>query len=230
MLKISDAGKIKKYICQYEINQVFDEEMRAAMELVFYKKNEYILRQDEKPQYLYLFIEGKAKVFMTLSNGRSLLLCFYKEFKVLGDLELMHEQNTSANVQAMEGTYCIRLPLDKVKRNLLGDVKFLNLLCNALGEKLLRCSKNSTINLLYPVENRLASYIFAASQKMGEQEKRIFMFDESLTVIAELLGTSYRHLLRTLKHLCQKNIIVKKKDYYEISDARQLELLAADIY
>ena len=200
------------------------------MELVLFKKNEYICRENEDINYLFFFVEGKAKVYTTLSNGKSLLLCFYQEFKVLGDLELMNSQTASTNVQVIEDAYCIAISLEKAKSYLFNDVKFLRYVCASLSEKLNRCSKNSSINLLFPLENRLASYILVTGESIDNNEKKTIKFNENLTEISELLGTSYRHLLRTLNILCVKGAMVKKDNCFEVVDEMILRKLAADLY
>lgn len=86
-------------------------------------------------------------------------------------------------------------------------------------------SRNGSINLLYPLENRLASYIMAT---MGNENR--IEFDETLTEIAELLGTSYRHLLRTINNLVSKGILRKDKAGYEVIDEEMLSSLAIDLY
>jgi len=86
-------------------------------------------------------------------------------------------------------------------------------------------SRNGTINLLYPVENRLASYMMA-TRRNGNRVQ----FDETLTEIAELLGTSYRHLLRTINNLINKGILKKCKFGYEVIDEEMLSNLATDLY
>ena len=190
------------------------------MELLLFKKNEFICRENEKLNYLFFFVDGKAKTYSTLSNGKSLLLCFYQGFMLLGDLEILNSEPAATNVQVIEDTYCIGISTEKVKRYLLGDAKFLRYICNSLGEKLKRCSKNSSINLLFPLENRLASYILATGGN----------FDESLIEISELLGTSYRHLLRTLNNMCQKGLIRKNDFGFGIIDKTVLIELASDLY
>jgi len=86
-------------------------------------------------------------------------------------------------------------------------------------------SRNGTINLLYPLENRLASYIMA-TRGAGSRVQ----FDETLTEIAELLGASYRHLLRTINNLINKGILKKDNYRYEIIDEKMLGNLAIDLY
>lgn len=156
-----------------------------------------------------------------------MLLDFYKELDTLGDLELITNDFASCNVEAIEPCICIGIPL-KVLRNIYyNDTNLMNFLCNSLGKKLKRSSKNASINLMYPLENRVASYIISIGT---DKNSEIIKFDETLTVISELLGTSYRHLLRTLNRLCNKNILKKEEDYYIIIDYKNLEELAADIY
>ncbi len=84
--------------------------------------------------------------------------------------------------------------------------------------------KNSSINLLYPLENRLASYILATGERIDNNEE-IIKFNENLTEIAELLGTSYRHLLRTLNNLSCKGAIRKKINYFQVLDEKILKSL-----
>ncbi|MEB9728310.1 helix-turn-helix domain-containing protein, partial [Bacillus cereus] len=132
-------------------------------------------------------------------------------------------------VQVMADSYCVGLPLGKVRNKLFHDAKFLRCICGSLAHKLNRLSKNSTINLLYPLENRLASYMLAAGERAVQHENRI-VFSGNLTEIAELLGTSYRHLLRTLNLFCDKNIIKKNNGCFEVVNVEVLRELAADVY
>lgn len=228
MKKINNLKEMDKYILKYEISNIFTDDMKPYMELFFFRKSEHIFRESEEIKYLFFFVKGKAKVYITLSNGKSLLLCFYQGFKVLGDLEIINLQNASTNVQVIEDTICIGISLENVRTYLLNDAKFLRFICNSLGEKLNRCSRNSSINLLYSLENRLASYIIATSEKINNTGQ--LEFNGNLTEIAELLGTSYRHLLRTLNTFCLKGAIRKKNRSFEVIDERILKKLAADLY
>ena len=236
MIKVRDAQKLTRYMNQYNINDIFTKDMIPFMELLLFKKGEFMLKEGEKIPYLLFLTEGKAKVFTSLSNGKSLLLCFYQGFKVLGDLEAVDSINAVTNVQAIEDTYCIGISYNNVNKYLLEDTKFLRYICSSLGGKLNRCSNNSSINLLYPLENRLASYIYTAGEREIikssniNQDKTVIRFDENLTEIAELLGTSYRHLLRTLSELCEKNIINKDGRRYTVIDEKTLRELSADLY
>lgn len=228
MRKIVSNKKLNYYIMKYNIDDIFSTDMKPYMELFLFDKNEYICKADEKLNYLFFFVKGKAKVYASLSNGKSLLLCFYKPFKIIGDVEFMHVETANSNVQVIEDTYCIGISFDNIRKFAFDDSKFLRFTCDALRDKLIRLSKNSSINLLYPLENRLASFILATCNENKDKNKIIF--EGNLTEVSELLGTSYRHLLRTLNILCSENAIKKNENYYEIIDASVLEKLAGELY
>lgn len=226
MKKIIDDEKLSYYISRFNMNEIFSIDMKPYMQLFFFNKNEHICKSEEKIDYLFFFVHGKAKVYSTLSNGKSLLLCFYKPFKVIGELEFIDFETADSNIQVIEETYCVGIPMEKIRELLLDDPKFLRYMCSSLGEKLIRLSNYSSINLLYPLENRLASYILAVT----DFNENNITFDGNLSEVSELLGTSYRHLLRTLNLLCKQKIIKKNNHYYEIADKILLQKLAGDLY
>lgn len=230
MIRINDKKEMENYITKYKINEIFSKDMKPYMEFLFYKKNEHIIKESNSINYLLFLVKGKSKVYVTLANGKSLLLCFYQGFKILGDLEIVESKPAATNVQVIEDTYCIGISSEHVKTHLLEDPKFLRYICSSLGEKLRQCSNNSSINLLYSLENRLASYITTTGEPIVDHGCIKIIFNENLTEIAELLGTSYRHLLRTLNTLCSKGILQKSEKYYEVIDEKTLKMLSADLY
>lgn len=229
MLKENNKLLVDKYISQLCTDQIFTDDMTPYMELLFYRKNEYICREGEDIGYLLFIVAGKAKVFTTVSNGKSLLLCFYHKSTVLGDVEMVDDKAVAINVQVIEDTYCIGISKENIQKHLFEDPKFLKYICNSLGQKLHRSAKNSAINLLYPLEKRLSSYILAAGEFL-ENGSRVLSVNENLIELSELLGTSYRHLHRTLKSLCEKGILEKTGNGYEVIDHEEISRLAADLY
>lgn len=227
MEKINNRKLLKRYLEKFKIDELFSTPMTEHMELFKYSKGEYICREEEGLDYLLFLVKGKAKVYISLKNGKFILLCFYYPFMVIGDLELVEEKAATSNTQAIDDTYCIAIKISKVRELLLKDAKFMRYVCGSLGNKLERASKNGAINMLYPLENRLASYIMATRVKDTDNQ---FVFEGNLMEISELLGTSYRHLLRTLNRLVNDRILEKNEGKYAIKDKESLKKLAADIY
>ncbi|UPA30424.1 cyclic nucleotide-binding domain-containing protein [Terrisporobacter glycolicus] len=227
MKKIEDSFIIENYYNELNMQKIFTDDMKSEMRLLKFEKNEYLIREDEDLEYLLFFIQGKAKVFKTLPNGRSLLLDFYKPFRVIGDIEIVKNQRATGTIQALSTCYCLAMPMEEARLKLIKDNKFLKFTCESLAEKLAVVSMNSSINLLYPLENRLASYI---NESLIYGDDLYIDFDENLNNIAELLGSSYRHLLRTFNTLCKKGVLKREGGRYKIINKTLLKDLSGDLY
>ena len=227
MKKVEDSFIIENYYNELNMKNIFIDDMKSDMRLLKFDKHEYLIREDEDLEYLLFFIQGKAKVFKTLPNGRSLLLAFYKPFRVIGDIEIVKNQSATGTVLALSTCYCLAIPMEKARLKLIKDSKFLKFTCESLAEKLAAVSMNSSINLLYPLENRLASYI---NESLIYGDDLYIDFDENLNNIAELLGSSYRHLLRTFNTLCKKGVLKREDGKYKIINKALLKDLAGDLY
>lgn len=227
MHKSKDIVLIEKYIKLHNIENLFSSSLKENLELLYFNKRDLIFKEGTEISHLMFFVEGKAKVYMTLENGKLILISFYKELDTLGDLEFVTNDVASCNVEAIEPCVCLGIPVNVLKDRYNEDTKLLQFLCASIAQKLKRSSKNSSINLLYPLESRLASYIISIGVK---EDNPIFRFDETLTVLSELLGASYRHLHRTLTNLEDKKILCKNGDYYTVLDYNHLKSISADIY
>lgn len=223
MERIYDKTIFQNIIKGTPITEVLTDYKNYPLELVLYKKGEHIFKYGEPLTSICFFISGRAKVYSLLSNGKHFLHTFYNnQFEIIGDAEFVNQLNITTNVQALSDVYCLLLPLKKCHNMLYNDIKFLRAACSHLAKKLDTTGQLNSHNLLYPLEERLASYIINTSDNM--------VFTENLTALSELLGTSYRHLLRTLKEFCDKGYLRKEEGFYKIIAPKQLKDLGADIY
>lgn len=227
MREITNPLQIAYYYDSNHMEQLFLKDMKPNMKLFKFERNDYLCVEEEEMFYLYFLVKGRAKACKSLENGRTALLCFYSPFQALGDLELMNSKTANSTVQAIRECFVLAIPMKIAKKELVEDTKFLKYTCHSLADKLTVTSTNCTINMLYPLENRLASYI----KVMTDQEKdEIVYFNDNLSNLAELLGTSYRHLLRTLKVFIEKGILKKEKAGYLVVNQELLEDYAGDLY
>ncbi len=227
---VSNPGMLNSYLTKYNLSRVFEKDISHLMTLHSFNKGEYIFRANEKVEYLYFMVEGKAKVYTLLQNGKSLLLRFYKPFVVIGDVEFIEGNPATCNVEVTDPALCMGISLENLHKYTMDDSTFLTFICKSLGEKLAKNSMSSAINLLYPLENRLASYILAVAPQSGKNQGLDGIYTDKLTELADLLGTSYRHLIRTINNLTGEGIIEKSKAKIIIKDRASLEALAGDLY
>ena len=188
-----------------------------------FEQGEYLLREGEPIDCIYFIVSGKAKVCLNVSNGRQLLLCYFMSNGIFGDVELMTGMCTAfTTMQAVSDFICVGLPLKVYAPVLKNNVAFINHIGKELAEKLMQSNINRAITVLHPLEARLCAYITQIASGG--------IFRETLTEVAELLGTSYRHLLRSLDKLCQDKILQKQVYGYRIIDQQALNKRAGDLY
>ncbi|WP_315118654.1 cyclic nucleotide-binding domain-containing protein [uncultured Clostridium sp.] len=226
---LNDKSQLEYYIKKYELNNIFQINMKKHMQLISFDEGENILRKGEKIEYFYFLVEGKIKVYTIVENGRVLLFHFYEPLNIIGDAEFFEDNITKCNIQAITDTICIAVPLNIIKDKTYNDIKFIRFLGKKLSEKFLDYTIFSSVNILYPLENRLASYILAMCSEREDNYGEAIYIDK-LKEIADLLGTSYRHLLRTIKKLSDKNIIRKEEKSIVILDFKRLQELAKEPY
>lgn len=192
------------------------------LSLLRYHRGEYVYRSGSEMKYLTLVVRGRAKVCQTSENGKGLLLAFYSGTGLLGDIELMLNRSVAiSDVQAISDFTAIGVPFS-LANELLQNHTFILRLARNLALHVEHNTQNTIATVLNPLEARLCSYI-ATMAENG-------FFREKLTVLAELLGTSYRHLLRTLDALCKKEVLLKEPDRYSVADAAALKRLGGDMY
>lgn len=235
MIRIEDQSKLDYYIKKHEIKAMFDptlfdDKLRDQMELHLFTKGEFICQIDESLDYFYFIVTGKAKVLIPTQSGKSLLIQFYTPPKLIGIVEFLDMDTATSNVEVVEDTLCIGIRMAAFNQYVEDDKEFLKFACHRLGKLLVKSSKASSINLLYPVESRLASYLLASTPKDESASIVNEITADKATELADLLGTSYRHLVRTINKLTDEGIIRKEKKKFIILDRERLEEISADLY
>ncbi|MCI6967235.1 cyclic nucleotide-binding domain-containing protein [bacterium] len=174
--------------------------------------------------FFMLVLSGRAKASVLAENGRELLLCFSQAGDLIGDLELMLGTATAeTSIRAITDVVCAGVPLARNRETLRTDTAFLNHAGAALAGKLRNSTENCSHIILYPLETRLCAYI-AATARGG-------MFAEPLTETADLIGTSYRHLLRALERLASEGLIAHTgRGRYRILNAPALHARGKGLY
>ncbi|MGO4371291.1 Crp/Fnr family transcriptional regulator [Paenibacillus sp. MCAF20] len=222
-----DHSRIAQYVKAHRLEAIFDEETIKEMKLLTYEKGQALCAAGDQLQHLYLLVKGKIKVYTLLPNGKSVLLRFNEPLAVIGDMELMTGYPVRCTVESVGQSLFIAIKTDVLRARSCHDPRFLTYIIQLLSHKLYTAANASSLNLLYPVENRLASYLLSISPEACIQPKRDEMRTEKLTELAELLGTSYRHLNRIITKLEKEDVITRKRGSIVIRDMQRMKELAS---
>ncbi|WP_088810548.1 MULTISPECIES: transcriptional regulator YeiL [Listeria] len=208
MKKITKPHQISEAIKKSELEASFPDEMFAKLELYTVKKNEFIVNQSNPPEKLFLLVSGKAKIKMTLENGKVSLVDFISAPSYIGELTLLGVEETPKDVIAHTNCALLALPLKENQAPLLENPTFMKNLAIFLGKKALHRTETLTESLNLPFSTRLARFILLTEENGVYYEKH--------TEVAEYLHVSYRHLLYVLHDLTQKGILEKVGRRYKI--------------
>lgn len=216
MRRIADSGLKEAHIAQYALRDYFSEETIRSFDLQSYDIGEYVYRQDEEITTFHLLLDGLLQVDYLFSNGVQTVLALVEPLFTLGDLELFGKFPAVKNVRVVEASLLLSVPMSIIQQNEEDNPHFLRLILHQMVGKLDSMSEQM-IQLSWPLEYRLGLYLL--EQLKVEGPILTLVPRESL---AGLLGTSVRHLNRTLKLLSQKSLIDVHYKTLTIADAEKL--------
>lgn len=225
MRKSSNLKLLNHYILKHNIEDILDREILEYAQLHIYQKDEMILKAENTLEYYYLIADGKIKISYLFENGKSMLLKFYQDFNSIGDVELLKNVPILCDIEAIKDTYLIAIPAEILRTKFMSNLKFLHHLINCLSEKLYVTVNNSSYNFVYPLINRLSSYLME-----HKIEKNDIVLNSTYKDISEFLGTTYRHLNRTFKEMEEEGIIKVNKKTVHILNEDKLRELSKNVY
>lgn len=208
----------RKYLSEYGLEEIEE----GGLTMKAFKKGDFLCEQGAQLECLMLIVSGRVKVYSTAANGKTLLFCVDDPGKIIGEVELMTNAFATSSVSAISDVRCIVIPHDRYRDYLMSNLKFMSRIGATMAEIIMETATNGASNILYPFETRLCAYICSAHENG--------LFNRKLTELAEYLGTSYRHLLRTLDNLCTRGILEKTARGYIIRDEQTLRTIGNNFF
>ncbi|ACT01597.1 Crp/Fnr family transcriptional regulator [Paenibacillus sp. JDR-2] len=217
MKEILDDARIDRYLAQYALDDVFPSSLRQHLTLYRFEPDDTLCKQGEIPEYIFFLMRGKVKVYTTSADGKTLLINFTSPLGVLGEIECLNELenlNTVSAVTPVE-TVAFHKRWLKLYRE---EVPFLQFMLHLVTEKFYNKSVSLSFNLLYPVEVRLASYLLSVTTPDDARVSTAHLKD-----MANLIGTSYRHLNRIILNFTSANLIERSRGTLVVKNRMGLE-------
>lgn len=219
--------EIKQWLEQYEIGQLFHSNTIQQMTILQLQPGDTLVNSGDTLQSLYIQVTGKLKVVNVMPNGRTLLLRFCHPISLIGDVELVNSEPAVVQVEAVSETKLLIVPHRILQENDMKNAPFLQYLLEQVCHKLNTISLSASMNVLTSVDCRFASYLLSITNQSEQLRfKRGELETTRLTEIAELLGTSYRHLNRVIKKFIERGIIEKHYSEIVIRDVEALNQLS----
>ena len=214
MKKKASAQLINEYIEKYQLQQYMDTKLSDIAELHTFQRDDYLIHAEESSDYLYFLVIGKVTCFTCTGSERD-----HQSVTILGEAASLWGKPPLANVKALCDCVCVAVSLRLHRQTLLNDLRFLQHVCYTLACRM--NNEGQICALVEPLEMRLAKFILQYSTN------DIFAFQ--LNDCADILNTSYRHLLRVLKKFCSDQILSKTRNGYLITDRKLLMQSAGEL-
>lgn len=198
---------------------IFGFDISPYVTITEFQPEEFIIREGERPRYLYYLTEGRAKLFLSHENGKISLINFLEGSCFIGEMELLDEKRLPQGVKAISLCRCYQIEIAGCGEKLLQDAKFLRFLCTFLSEKATNNTNNYMRNQSYPLKPRFAEFILKMTVNGYYREPH--------TEVADFLGVTYRHLLYVLAGFVQEGILQKTNRGYFLADEKKLREYAS---
>ncbi len=226
MIDSTTESLVRHYFQTTALGTIFEDDVMAHCRLFDYEAGEMVCEKDLPLTKLIFIVEGAAKVFTMLDNGKIYLLRIEEPLNIYGDLEVFTGDSYTANVEALAGCRCLGMPINLVRRQYANKPEFLRMIITSLANRLDKISHMSTTNLLLPLKNKVAGYLVA---HMDEKTGNITI-KTSYIEVAEQLGSTYRHLSRVMKELVDDGYIRKKGKKIVVEDMDALAKLGGNSF
>jgi CRP-like cAMP-binding protein len=206
-------GKMRTFAFDEKYSEVLDDFgigdiHRNEISIARYEKGDVVCHENQLLGYFVICVGGHGKSYVNERNGKSLILNIFKKGYVIGDYELIMNFATMTTVIADTVMTCILIPLKSYRDYLLNNLAFMRKVSEILANKLYASLHHSAASRLMPLEYRLCVHLSKVT--------RHGIFNFRLTDTAEMLGVSYRHLLRTMAALVSQGIITKTSSGYSV--------------
>lgn len=226
MREVQNPTDLQHFVEQYQLHRAFRPGTVSQMKLYQLAKAEVLCSPGDPMDQLFLLVAGKLKISKTLANGRHLLLRFNEALSLLGEVEFINQCPAVTHVQAVTECRIIGIGVVWLQDEYKDNSAFLQFLLTNVSRKLYTTSNATSINMLTTVDVRFASYLVstctADHASVLSQEIRA----ARLTDIAELLGTSYRHLNRVIQRFCAEHMIERRAGRLVVKDFARLQQLS----
>ncbi|WP_214761408.1 Crp/Fnr family transcriptional regulator [Exiguobacterium sp. s129] len=217
---------VEAYVKQFELD-VLPVAAQQELKLVRYEPGDVICTQADEAEHLRFLVKGKIRVSHTSAAGKRLVLSFKYPLDLIGDIEYIQRTPYLNTVEAVTEVEMLVIRFEDLVRHAHEEVAWLHYLLEEITRKFKRKSQSLSFNLFYPVEVRLASYLLS----MTPDDQTLGSTVDQLTDIADLIGTSYRHVNRTLRRFVGADLIERNRRMITIIDREGLlEIVGESIY
>ena len=163
-----------------------------GIDLVSFKSNEILMKQDYIARNVYLIKSGICKVYFEEENGKEYILEFLSTGEILGELEIIRDERCLCSVGSIVEVEAFKISRTYFLKLLNENLSLNRMIINTFAARIINTSRKASFQKLYSIEDSLKKII---------QMQKENNFEISKSDLSAYLGISIRSLNRSLKNL-----------------------------
>lgn len=169
------------------------EETLPTDSIVFYEGDE--------PKYLHLLIKGRIKLYKVTSSDKEVVLKFFSDNELIGEMANFENLNYPATAQAVSEVKILKIDFYKLQEIIKTNPDFSYKIMISLIKKIKNLENKVSMQIVLDSKERVAKYLY---------ENESEFFKRKNIDIAEELNISPETLSRTLRLFKDKGLIDDK--------------------
>ncbi len=180
-----------------------DEELRQVREKVVvkkFKKNEVILHEENTYDYMYIILEGEAKVVQVTGEGKGIIVTIHRTGDFFGELSLIDGKTAPATVTAIKDSVTAIISKRDFYALIFSQQKVLENLLNILSSRLREAWKRIQLLNFNNASQRVKMLLLMLSETYGKKTPRGTVLTIKLIHqdIADMTGLTRETVTRVL--------------------------------
>jgi CRP/FNR family transcriptional regulator len=189
----------------------------------YFRRGEFIFRQEEAPLFFHMIKEGRVKLFRQTAVGKNFTISVQSRGETVHSAVLFDGTPRWASAQAMDAVTILRISREEflafATRN---PIVAMNFTC-VLAKQVRRAYGRLIDMIVDRVDQRLVKVLYMLSSKFGTT--LYFTAEE----VADLTGTTTETTFRVMSQLKNSGIIHTARGKIVILDESRLHSLSADL-
>ena len=186
------------------------DELSSVVVKRAFPKNRAIVTEGEATQWLYILLNGKAKVQVSDEEGREVILAILSAGEFFGEMGVLDESPRSASVITIESCEFLAIAKEDFNRCLRHNFEMSMLIMRGLVKRLREADKKIETLALLDVYGRVARALIEMSTLVNGERiiKKLLPRQE----IAKRIGASREMVSRVMKEFEMEGLVLENPD------------------
>jgi CRP-like cAMP-binding protein len=217
---MTKSTSLQEYVEQFHLADHLNADLLRCLQLYRLDAHRDLELDDPALARLYFLVSGSLYVGYDHLDGTRSSIGILTPLALIGELDLFVEPNLRLNITTAEPCIFLYIESTFALRYGANDPRFLRLVIRHLSEKLIRSTLILRHNVL-PLSGQVAALILTQTSPQNN-----ILPVRSKSYLAELVGTTTRHLNRILNAFVTDGLIVVEEDHIEVCKREALTHLA----